>query len=58
MLAHIIGVSLGLADVLHGWILVLFLEAIVDAILVLLDALGGLHAIQEGQGGFRTGLGL
>lgn len=58
MLAHIVGISLGLADVCHGRIIVLFLEAIVNAVLVVLDALGFFHAGQQRQGGFRTGLGL
>ena len=58
MLAHVIGVPLGLADVSHRRVLVLFFEAIVDAVLVFLDALGFLHATQQRQCGFRAGLGL
>jgi hypothetical protein len=58
MLAHVIGVPLGLADVSHRRVLVLFFEAIVDAVLVFLDALGFLHAAQQRQCGFRAGLGL
>jgi hypothetical protein len=46
MLAHIICIPLGLADVCHRRVLVLFLEAIVDTVLILLDALGFLHATQ------------
>ena len=58
MLAHVVGVPLGLADVGHRGIIVLLLHAIVHAILVLRYAIGFLHAVQQGQGGFRTGLGL
>lgn len=57
MLAHVIGVPLGLADVAHGRVLVLLLEAIINAVFVVLDALGFLHTIQKGQGGFGTGFG-
>jgi len=47
VLAHIIGVPLCLADVVHGRVFVLFLEAIVDTLFVFLDALGFLHARQQ-----------
>ena len=58
VLAHVVGVPLRLADVRHRGIIVLLLHAVVDAVLVVLHALGFFHAVQQGQGGFRTGLGL
>ena len=58
MFAHIVSISLGFADVAHGRIIVLLFETIVDAILVLLDALGFLHAVQKRECGFGAGLGL
>lgn len=48
MLTQIIGIPLGLADVRHAWVLVLFLEAIIHAIFVFLAAFRLLHAIQQG----------
>ena len=58
MLAHIISISLGLADIAHGRIVILLFETVVDTVLVLLDALGFLHAGQQRECGFGTGLGL
>ena len=58
MLAHVVSIPLGLADIGHRGIIVLLLHAIVHAVFVLRHALGCLHAGQQRQGGFRTGLGL